>query len=182
MWNFKGTLWNSTQNILPIHWKIWFLYNTDILRALRFKSSYAFLNAPPFIQHSQYQCCWWHGKLRSEWLHLTAFLGTVDSKVHIVHISHVITAYTLESLSTLTKITHNLQATINFKKKIIKQRTTKKWGHILSWQIIGEIDSGSGDHFTKKVSSLSNFITFCKLAHLFWGVTGVSLTGQTFWL
>ena len=41
MWNFKGTLWNSTQNILPIHWKIWLLYNIEILRALRFKSSYA---------------------------------------------------------------------------------------------------------------------------------------------
>ena len=47
MWNFKGTLWNSTQNILPIHWKIWFLYNIEILRALRFKSSYAFLKRPP---------------------------------------------------------------------------------------------------------------------------------------
>ena len=47
MWNFKGTLWNSTQNILPIHWKIGFLYNIDILRALRFKSSYAFLKRPP---------------------------------------------------------------------------------------------------------------------------------------
>ena len=30
VWNFKGTLWNSTQNILPIHWKIWFLYNIDL--------------------------------------------------------------------------------------------------------------------------------------------------------
>ena len=47
MWNFKGTLWNSTQNILPIHWKISFLYNTDILRALKFKSSYVFLKRPP---------------------------------------------------------------------------------------------------------------------------------------
>ena len=47
MWNFKGTLWNSTQNILPIHWKIWLLYNIEILRALRFKSSYAFLKRPP---------------------------------------------------------------------------------------------------------------------------------------
>ena len=47
VWNFKGTLWNSTQNILPIHWKIWFLYNIEILRALRFKSSYAFLKRPP---------------------------------------------------------------------------------------------------------------------------------------
>ena len=47
MWNFKGYLWNSTQNILPIHWKIWFLYSIGILRALRFKSSYAFLKRPP---------------------------------------------------------------------------------------------------------------------------------------
>ena len=47
VWNFKGTFWNSTQNILPIHWKIWFLYNIEILRALRFKSSYAFLKRPP---------------------------------------------------------------------------------------------------------------------------------------
>ena len=39
--------WNSTQNILPMHWKIWFLYNFEILRALRFKSSYAFLKRPP---------------------------------------------------------------------------------------------------------------------------------------
>ena len=47
MWNFKGTLWNSTQNILPIHWKIELLYNIEILRALRFKSSYVFLKRPP---------------------------------------------------------------------------------------------------------------------------------------
>ena len=44
---FCGTLWNSTQNIWPIHWKIWFLYNIKILRALRFKSSYALLKCPP---------------------------------------------------------------------------------------------------------------------------------------
>ena len=59
----------------------------------------------------------------SEWLNLTAFLGTANSKVHIVHISHVIVAYILESLSSLTKKTHNLQATINFKKKDIKNET-----------------------------------------------------------
>ena len=49
MRNFKGTLWNSTQNILPIHWKIWFLYNIQILSVLRFKSSYVFLNPPMSI-------------------------------------------------------------------------------------------------------------------------------------
>ena len=47
LWNFKDTLWNSTQNIFPIHWKIWFLNNIEILRALRFKSSYEFLKRPP---------------------------------------------------------------------------------------------------------------------------------------
>ena len=47
VWNFKGTVWNSTQNILPIHWKIWFLYNTEILKAPRFKSPYAFWTPPP---------------------------------------------------------------------------------------------------------------------------------------
>ena len=47
VWNFKGTLLNSTHNILPIQWKIWFLYNTEPLRALRFKSSNAFFDPPP---------------------------------------------------------------------------------------------------------------------------------------
>ena len=39
VWNFKGYLWNSTQNISPIHSKMQFVYNVEILRALRFKSS-----------------------------------------------------------------------------------------------------------------------------------------------
>ena len=47
VWNFKGYLWNSTQNILRIHWKIWFLCNVEILRVLRFASSYRFLKCPP---------------------------------------------------------------------------------------------------------------------------------------
>ena len=49
MWNFKGYLWNSTQNILPIHWKMWILLTCENLRALRVKSSYAFLKRPPGI-------------------------------------------------------------------------------------------------------------------------------------
>ena len=47
MWNFKGYLWNSIQNILPIHWKMWILFTCENLRALRVKSSYAFLKRPP---------------------------------------------------------------------------------------------------------------------------------------
>ena len=46
---FQRYPWNSTQNILPIHWKIWLLYNIEILRALRFKSLYAFLKRPPAL-------------------------------------------------------------------------------------------------------------------------------------
>ena len=53
VWNFKGTLWNSTQNIFPIHWKVWFLYNIEILRALKFKSSYMFLKRPPGHHYCQ---------------------------------------------------------------------------------------------------------------------------------
>ena len=43
---FQSTLWNSTQNIIPTHWKMWCLYNIEILRALMFKSSYEFLKRP----------------------------------------------------------------------------------------------------------------------------------------
>ena len=40
MWNFKGYLWNSTQNIWSIHWKWWFLYNVKYLRALKFTGTH----------------------------------------------------------------------------------------------------------------------------------------------
>ena len=51
-WNFKGYLWNSTQNIspIPLHWKLWFLYNIE---CPRFKSSFVFFNVsdpPPRTQ------------------------------------------------------------------------------------------------------------------------------------
>ena len=46
VWNFKGFLRNCTLNILPIHWKIWFLYSVGSLRAFRFKSSYMYLECP----------------------------------------------------------------------------------------------------------------------------------------
>ena len=50
-WNFKGSLWNSTQNILPIHWKMWILFTGENLRALRFKSSWMFMKRPlvPYV-------------------------------------------------------------------------------------------------------------------------------------
>ena len=61
VWNFKGYLWNSTQNILPIHWKMWILFTSENLRALRFKSSKVFLKRPPGLVH---RCaCRWCGSL-----------------------------------------------------------------------------------------------------------------------
>ena len=39
VWKFKVSLWNSTPNILPVHWKLWILFTYKSLRALRFKSS-----------------------------------------------------------------------------------------------------------------------------------------------
>ena len=46
VWNFKGNLWNSTQNILPIHWKMRYLYNIEFLRLLDLRAHKWFLNAP----------------------------------------------------------------------------------------------------------------------------------------
>ena len=44
VWNFKGSLWNSTQNIWPIHWKMCSLLTTEDLRVPRFTNS-CFWNA-----------------------------------------------------------------------------------------------------------------------------------------
>ena len=37
--NFKGILWNSTENVLPIHWNLCISFFCNTLGALRFKSS-----------------------------------------------------------------------------------------------------------------------------------------------
>ena len=60
VWNFKGTLWNSTQNILPIHWKMCILSTSENLRALRFKSSQAFLKQQ---QYTGSNCSLWGMKM-----------------------------------------------------------------------------------------------------------------------
>ena len=49
MWNFKGTLWNSTRNILPIHREMLILFAGVHSRAHGFKSSQAFLKRPPVL-------------------------------------------------------------------------------------------------------------------------------------
>ena len=47
VWKSKGYLWNSTQNILPIHWKMCILSTYEILRALIIKSTCALFETPP---------------------------------------------------------------------------------------------------------------------------------------
>ena len=96
MWNFKGTLWNSTQNILLIHWKIRFLYNIGILRALRFKSSLVFLKRPPeaatvlteFARHIPFNSENKH-QSKSYWYALQLFLQDVFHVWYLMH-KHVI--------------------------------------------------------------------------------------------
>ena len=63
-WNFKSTIWNYTQNILPVQWKIWFLYNIWIWRALRFMGAYTFL------------------KRKFKKIHLKKMLQSVNQFVH----------------------------------------------------------------------------------------------------
>ena len=47
LWNSKGYLWNSMQNILSIHWMTGLYYNIEISRAVRFNSAYVFLKCSP---------------------------------------------------------------------------------------------------------------------------------------
>ena len=68
----------------------------------------------------------------SEWLNLTAFLGTADSEVHIVHISHVITAYMLKSLGMrqpFCDVTKSSDMTINCLNLVtyLSIRFSQKW-------------------------------------------------------
>ena len=55
MWNFKGYLWNCTQNMFPIHWDIRFWYSIEILRALGYQISSMFVETPP----RSLRLAWW---------------------------------------------------------------------------------------------------------------------------
>ena len=79
----------------------------------------------------------------SEWMiKFNGLSRTADSEVHVVHVSHVIIACTLESLYSLTYITHNLQATINFKKKGLKKNKSEGT-HYNCWLAIRYCNSTS---------------------------------------
>ena len=47
VWNFKGHIWNSTQIIPTIHWKVGLSHKVNILRVLKFKSPYICFWTPP---------------------------------------------------------------------------------------------------------------------------------------
>ena len=66
MWNFKGYLWNSTQNIVPIHWKIRILYSIEILIAFRFRSSHVF-EMQTCVRGLSEQCQWGGDVIK--WIH-----------------------------------------------------------------------------------------------------------------
>ena len=51
MWNINSSLWNSTQNILPTHWKMQLVSNIEISRALDIRACKHFLNTPWFSNH-----------------------------------------------------------------------------------------------------------------------------------
>ena len=65
VWNFKGYLWNSTQNILPTHWKYDFFCTVKNSKSHRFKSSYAHLNWQK--KHNLGQM-WPYGISRPQWV------------------------------------------------------------------------------------------------------------------
>ena len=77
-WNFKGTLWNSTQNILPIHCKIWLLYNIDILRAHK-----CFWNCPQCFNPLWPSDTIWHQRSWSTLVELMTYCLTAPS--HYLH-------------------------------------------------------------------------------------------------
>ena len=93
VWNFKGNLWNSTQNIWPIHWKILFLYNIEILRALWFKSSYAFLTPPPPPPGATYLSCgfFWSNENTTFWNSGEALPDTRDPAISNVRYAKELT-------------------------------------------------------------------------------------------
>ena len=68
----KGAFGISKQNILPIHWKIWFLHNVENLRALRFKSLHTFMKLSP--PHPQ-------GPLSLAWI--IDFNHSMDKQSHV---------------------------------------------------------------------------------------------------
>ena len=80
------------------------------------------------VDRHLYNCAWFMCILTwLEWvIKFNSLSRTSDIEVHVIHINCVIMTYTLESLSSLTQTTHNLQVTLNFKKKKRMKKKYKK--------------------------------------------------------
>ena len=83
MWNFKGIKRFSTQDILPMHWKMCISFTCENFWVLGFKSSYVFLNLCFLSDATERQrswstlaqvkaCCLRHLSLGSGDIHLRA--------------------------------------------------------------------------------------------------------------
>ena len=85
MWNFKGNLWNSTQNTLPIHWNMSILFRCLNSSAPIFKSSQVFLNTPslPALWRAKI----WHGVIQDCTIKQQDFVPNVISKAWIIDYS-----------------------------------------------------------------------------------------------
>ena len=78
MWNFKDTLWNSPQNILPIHWMMCNLSRSANLRDLQFISQ--------FCSHINIIFCWTRWRFSIEPADGLAPLGAGASAVTMLTI------------------------------------------------------------------------------------------------
>ena len=72
MWNVNGYLWSSTQNILPIHWKIQFINNVENLKSSQIYEFLCIFEMPPrrhvihrhiIIITSHYLDQWWSSSM-----------------------------------------------------------------------------------------------------------------------
>ena len=63
VWNFKGTLWNSTQNILPIHCKMYSLLRSEVQKIWNLQACKHIWNDPWNINVTRNHCyhvkIWW---------------------------------------------------------------------------------------------------------------------------
>ena len=81
-WNFKGTLWNSTQNILLIHCEKRYIYNDENLKVPKFTRSNSFLRPVPVNSNYigkiyQYQPATKHSKMQTLCISLSIFSSVI---------------------------------------------------------------------------------------------------------
>ena len=112
VWNFKGYLWNSTLNILPIHWQMWILFTGEKLSALRFKSLYVFLKRPLFPKDVYISCAHIEDVFFKEVSHLCAHIRLFLPIWSWTNAMHCLSSYALIDLEH-SMISYSLGLIIN---------------------------------------------------------------------